>query len=271
MKEQEPMGNRLRDKVAIVAGAGQTPGETLGNGRACALRFALEGASVVCVDLDQDSAEETVDMIRLAGGEAVAVAADVTQESDCEAFVTQCLDTYGRVDILHNNVGVGAGDTGPSKMTEEVWDRIMGTNLKGVVFATKHVLPSMRQQQSGSIINISSVAAVCSTGLTAYKTSKAALNAYTHTVAMSNARFGIRANVIMPGLMDTPMAIEVYTEAGHDRDLLIERRNESVPLQGGMGRAADIANAALFLASEEASFITGVVLPVDGGQSARIG
>lgn len=265
------MGSRLRNKVAIVAGAGQTPGEAVGNGRACALRFASEGARVVCVDREQDSAEETADMIRSAGGKAISIVADVTRESDCESFVAQCLSVYGRVDILHNNVGIGVGDTGPSKMTEEVWDRIMGTNLKGVVFATKHVLPSMRQQQSGTIINISSVAAVCATGLTAYKTSKAALNAYTHTVAMSNARFGIRANVIMPGLMNTPMAIEVYTEAGHDRDRLIEARNESVPLRGGMGDAADIAHAALFLASDEASFITGVVLPVDGGQSARIG
>ncbi len=265
------MGNRLVDKVAIVAGAGQTPGQTMGNGRACALRFAEQGARVLCVDRHLDSAQETVDLILAEGGAATARAADVTVESDCEAVVAECVDLYDRVDILHNNVGIGTNDTSPSRMTGDVWDAIMNTNLKGVVFATKHVLPVMREQGSGSIINISSVAAVCSVGIVAYKSSKAALNAYTHSVAMGNAKYGIRANVIMPGLMETPMAIEGYVAAGHDRDDLIAARNSLVPLKGGMGSAWDIANAALFLASDEAKFITGVSLPVDGGQSARIG
>jgi NAD(P)-dependent dehydrogenase (short-subunit alcohol dehydrogenase family) len=265
------MGERLRGKTAIVTGAGQTPGETVGNGRACALRFAAEGARVMCVDRVLDRAEDTVEGILDIGGEAMAFGADVTSEDECAAFVEATVEAYGAVDILHNNVGIGTHDVGPAHMTEDVWDTIMDTNLKGVVWATKHTLPVMRDLGSGCIINISSAAAVCSVGLSAYKTSKAALNAYTHGVAMGNARYGIRANVIMPGLIDTPMAIEGFVAAGRDRADLIAQRNSAVPLAGGMGSASDIANAALFLASDEAAFITGVALPVDGGQSARIG
>lgn len=265
------MTSRLQDKVAIVVGAGQTPGDTVGNGRACAVRFAQEGARVMCVDRDLDRAQATVDEIERAGGIGVATAADVVVEEACASIVDEALAAFGRIDILHNNVGIGTHDTGPSDMTEEIWDSILDTNLKGVVWATKHTLPVMRRQESGSIINISSVAAVCAVGLTAYKASKAALNAYTHTVAMGNARYGIRANVIMPGLMNTPMAIEGFVAGGRDRDELIAQRNAAVPLRGGMGSAIDIANAALFLASDEAAFITGVNLPVDGGQTAKIG
>lgn len=254
-----------------MAGAGQTPGDTVGNGRACALRFAEEGAKVLCVDRRLDSAQQTVDQICEAGGVADAMAADVTVEAECEAFVSRCVDLHGVVDVLHNNVGIGARDSSPSRVTEEVWDEIMGTNLKGAVFATKHVLGIMRGQGSGSIINISSVAAVCAVGIVAYKASKAALNAYTHSVAMGNAKYGIRANVIMPGLMETPMAIEGFVASGREREELIAIRNSLVPLKGGMGTCWDVANAAVFLASDEAKFITGVNLPVDGGQSARVG
>ena len=265
------MGDRLAQKVAIVVGAGQTPGETIGNGRACAIRFAEEGARVMCVDRRLDRAEHTVAEITAAGGEAFALGADATSDDECAAFIAACVEAYGTIDVLHNNVGIGTHDTSPSHMTEEVWDSIMRTNLKAAVFATKHVLPVMRANESGSIINISSVAAVCAVGLAAYKASKAALNAYTHSVALGNAQFGIRANVIMPGLMNAPMAIEGFVAAGHDREQLIERRNAAVPLKGGMGTAGDIANAALFFASDESSFITGVNLAVDGGQMAKIG
>jgi NAD(P)-dependent dehydrogenase (short-subunit alcohol dehydrogenase family) len=265
------MGGRLEDKVAIVVGAGQTPGETIGNGRATAIRFAQEGARVCLVDHHVESAEETLTMITNEGGEGFCVEANVTDEGQCKRFIEACAARYGCIDVLHNNVGIGAGDSGPANMTEEVWDRILATNLKGVVFACKHVLPIMRQQGSGSIINISSVAAVCSVGIVAYKTSKAALNAYTHSLAIGNAKYNIRANVIMPGLMNTPMAIEGYVAAGIDREELVARRHASVPLGQQMGSAWDVANAALFLASDEARFITGVSLPVDGGQSARVG
>ncbi len=265
------LAGRLAEKVAIIVGAGQTPGATVGNGRATALRFAEEGATLLLVDRDLDSARETLTLVEQRGGEGSVFQADVTLETQCAAMVAACAERFGRVDVLHNNVGVGAGDGGPTSMTEDVWDRIFATNIKSIMFTCKHVLPVMRDQRNGVITNISSVAAVCAVGLVAYKSSKAALNAYTQALATGNAQFGIRANVIMPGLINTPMAIEGYVAAGHDRQVLVRQRDARVPLGGKMGDAWDIANAALFLASEEAKFITGVCLPVDGGQSARIG
>lgn len=262
---------RLADKIAVVVGAGQTPGDTVGNGRATAIRFAEEGAQVLLVDRNGASAEQTLAMVRERGGDGSVCVADVTRETDCAGIVSTCVERYGRIDVLHNNVGIGTGDRGAASMTVEVWDRIFDTNLKGIMLVCRHALPVMREQRAGVILNISSVAAVCSVGIAAYKTSKAALNAFTHHLAMANARYGIRANVIMPGLMNTPMAIEGYVAAGRDRDELIRSRDAQVPLGARMGTAWDVANAALFLASDEARFITGVALPVDGGQSARIG
>jgi NAD(P)-dependent dehydrogenase (short-subunit alcohol dehydrogenase family) len=262
---------RLAGKIAIVVGAGQTPGETIGNGRATAVRFAEEGALLLLVDRDRASAEETLALVRQRGGDGSVCTADITREGDCQQFSAACVERYGRIDILHNNVGIGTGDCGAASMTVEIWDRIFDTNLKGIMLACKHVLPVMRAQRQGVITNISSVAAVCAVGIVAYKTSKAALNAYTHALASGNAAHGIRANVIMPGLMNTPMAIEGYVAAGRDRESLIRARDAQVPLGGKMGDAWDVANAALFLASDEARFITGACLPVDGGQSARIG
>ena len=266
------MSGRLAGKVAIVMGAGQTPGDTIGNGRATALLFAREGARVVAVDRRLDSAEETVAMIRGEGGEAEAVCADATREADCAALVADCVRRSGRIDVLHNNVGIGGGDDGPAHVTEEAWDRILAVNLKSVVFPCKHVLPVMREQKGGAITNVSSIAAVCVTPAVAYKTSKAGINAYTQSLALGNAKYGIRANVIMPGLMETPMAIEgISRERGIPKQELIRQRNQAVPLGGKMGTAWDVAWAAVFLASDEARFITGVMLPVDGGQSARVG
>ena len=262
---------RLEHKIALVVGAGQTPGATIGNGRATAQRFAQEGAFVVCLDKESESLAETVDQIVNEGGRAQAIVADITDEAACAAAVARVSADHGRLDILHNNVGIGAGDRGATSMPVEVWERIMNVNLTAIMQMCKHALPVMRDQRCGAITNISSVAAVCSVGLVAYKTSKAALNAYTHALATGNAAYGVRANVIMPGLMNTPMAIEGNVAAGADREELIARRNKAVPLQGQMGTAWDVANAALFLASDEARFITGVALPVDGGQSAKIG
>ncbi len=267
---------RLENKRCVVVGAGQTPGNTIGNGRATAVRFAQEGARVFCVDRNLESAQQTVEQIVNAGGEAEAFAADITDETQCAALVTHAQQHFGGIDVLHNNVGIGTGDTGPTSMSVDVWERIFQVNLTGIMQVCKYALPILREQRKGVITNISSVAAVCSVGIVAYKTSKAALNAYTHALAMGNAKFGVRANVIMPGLMNTPMAIEGNVAAGADREELIERRNRSVPLWSSsagstMGDAWDVANAALFLASDEAKFITGVALPVDGGQSAKIG
>lgn len=262
---------RLAGKIAVVVGAGQTPGATLGNGRATALRFAEEGATLLLADRREDSAEETLALVRERGGDGSVCVADITREADCQRLIGEAVARHGRIDVLHNNVGIGTGDRGAASMTVEVWDRIFDTNLKGIMLACKHALPVMRAQRGGVITNISSVAAVCAVGIVAYKSSKAALNAYTHALASGNASYGIRANVIMPGLMNTPMAIEGYVAAGRDREALVRERDALVPLGGRMGDAWDVANAALFLASDEARFITGVCLPVDGGQSARIG
>ena len=263
---------RLKDKVAIVVGAGQTPGDTIGNGRATAILFAREGARVLLVDNNFESVQETQRLIEAEGGTCSAVKADFTNQQDCESFVRAAKQTYGRVDVLHNNVGIGGANDEILSLPEESWDRIMTVNLKGMFLSCRSVLPIMREQKSGAIINISSIAAVCSTGIVAYKTSKAGVNALTHQIALENAKYNIRANAIMPGLMNTPMAIEGISRArGIPKEDLIRTRDASVPLGGKMGTAWDVAYAALFLASDEAKFITGIILPVDGGQSARIG
>jgi len=266
------MAGRLDGKIAIVVGAGQTPGDTIGNGRATAILFAREGASVLAVDRDGDSALETVRQIREAGGTAEAFTADVTRSADCRALVERCVERFGRIDVLHQNVGIGAGDSGAVHLSEETWDRIHSVNLKSMFLTCKHALPVMRRQRSGVILNVSSIASVCSVGLLAYKTSKAGVNALTHALAIGNAEHGIRVNAILPGLMNTPMAIETITqERKVPKEDVIRFRDAQVPLGRKMGTAWDVAYAALFLASDEAKFITGILLPVDGGQSARIG
>jgi NAD(P)-dependent dehydrogenase (short-subunit alcohol dehydrogenase family) len=265
---------RLEGKIALVVGAGQSPGEGIGNGRATALRFAREGAKVLAVDRNLASAEETASLARQESGDCVAFEADVTREPTLAAAVAAAVTRWGRLDILHNNVGVSiaGGDAPPLEITEEAFDRICAINLRGTVMACKHALPIMRQQRSGTIINISSAAAWENYPLVAYKATKAAMIAYTRQIAIQNASFGVRANVILPGLMDTPMAVDTRARAsGKTRAEVAAERDARVPLRGRMGTAWDVAAAALFLASDEASFITGVALPVDGGATARIG
>jgi len=266
------MGERLAGKVAVITGAGQTPGETIGNGRATALLFAREGAQLLLVDRRGDSARETVDLVRAEGGVAEAFEADITSETACEAIAAAAVERFGRIDILHNNVGIGAGDAGPTSLTEANWHRIMDVNLTGPWLVCKHVLPVMRAQEYGVITNISSVAAIASTPMIAYKVSKAGLNALTQSLASSGARHGIRANAIMPGLMDTPMAIEGFAaQRGVSREQVRADRARQVPLRRRQGSAWDTAHASLFLASDEAAYITGVLLPVDGGLHIQIG
>jgi len=268
------MGDRLAGKTAIVVGAGQTAGDTIGNGRATALLFAREGARVLLVDRDRDSLEETHALAeREAPGATSPFVADIVDEDACAAIVARAQTVFaGRIDVLHNNVGIGAGDGGPTSLDAAVWDRIIETNLKAMWLTCKHVVPIMREQQSGAIVNISSVAAIAGVGnLTAYKISKAGVNALTQALAVTNARFGIRANAIMPGLIDTPMAVDATARARNvAREVVADARARTVPL-GHQGSAWDIAYAALYLASDEAAFVTGVVLPVDGGQSAMVG
>lgn len=253
-------------------GGGQTPGVTIGNGRAIATLFARHGASVMVVDRRLERAEATVASIIDEGGTAVAMAGDITRSVDCAAAVAATIEAFGSLDILVNNVGIGGEDGGPVTLQEDVWDRIQEVNLKGMYLSCKHALPVMRERGAGAIVNISSIAATCATGMLAYKTSKAGVNALTHAVAMGNARHGIRVNGIMPGLMDTPMAVDATAAAtGVDRAEIASRRDAQVPLGGRQGTAWDVAYAALYLASDEARFVTAVTVPVDGGQSARVG
>ncbi|MDP1869910.1 MAG: SDR family NAD(P)-dependent oxidoreductase [Bradyrhizobium sp.] len=265
---------RLRDRVAIVVGAGQSPGEGIGNGRATALTFAREGARVLCVDHNLESAQETVDMIGANGGTAAAYRADVTNNAELEAMVADAHTRWNRIDILHNNVGVSiaGGDAELLDFTEQALERCVAINLKSCIFAAKHVIPIMRQQKGGTIINISSMAAITTYPYVAYKATKSAMIAFTEQLAYQNAQYGIRANVILPGLMNTPMAVDTRArEFKKSRAEVEAERDAKVPLRGKMGTGWDVANAALFLASDEASFITGVTLPVDGGASVRRG
>jgi len=267
---------RLKDKTALVVGAGQAPGPTpaIGNGRATSILFARQGARVLAVDRNLESAEETAQMIRDEGGEAAAAAADVTDEAAVKAAVDACVERWGRVDILHNNVGISVegGDAPMTEITTEAFGRIVDVNLRGMIYACKHTLPVMRQQMGGAIVNISSMAAREDYPWVGYKATKAAIIAVTEQLAIQNAEYGIRANAILPGLMDTPMAVDRRAEAwGRPRDEIAAERDAKIPLLGKMGTAWDVAHAALFLASDEAKFITGAALPVDGGRGVRVG
>lgn len=257
------MTGRLRGKTAIITGAGQQPGSTPGNGRATAIRFAQEGATCILVDINREFAEETREMI--GQDDTLVIAADVTDESACQGIVHETLEKFGRIDVLHNNVGLSKGDRATPDLDADVWDRIMTLNLKSMFMLCKAALPSMRDRRSGSIITISSTSSLSMRPTVAYKTSKGAINTFTQHVAAENAHFGVRANVIVPGLIDTPMAIERRAaETGRTREEIRAERDAMVPM-GHMGEAWDVANAAVFLASDEAKYITGVLLPVDGG------
>ncbi len=267
------MTGRLAGKIAIVVGAGQTPGETVGNGRAISILFAREGAEVLCVDRDQARAEETVAIITAEGGVAHALAANITKSADCDSILATAKSHWGRIDILINNVGIGGGGDGPAhRLSEDAFDRILNVNLKGMWLTTKAILPLMREQGFGAMVNISSLASFAGGNQTAYEVSKAAVNRLTTSVASANSTKGVRCNAIAMGLMDTPMAVAgIASATGQDPEAVRASRNARVPLGGKMGTAWDTAHAALFLASDDARFITGQVLVVDGGMSGRLG
>ena len=262
------MSGRVEGKVAIVVGAGQTPGATIGNGRATAILLAREGAQVVVADRDLASAEESVAMIVDEGGAAAAVEVDATSERSLAAMVAQTVGRYGSIDILHNNVGasVGAGDASPLDLSEEGFDRIVALNLKSAWLASRQAIPAMRERGGGSIVNISSMAARHAYPFLGYKATKTALLALTEQLAAQHARENIRVNAILPGAMNTPMAIEPRVAAGSARAELVAQRDSRIPLGGKMGTGWDVGYAALFLHSEEARFISGVALHVDGAE-----
>lgn len=259
---------RLSGKVAVIIGAGQSPGEGVGNGRAAAIRFAREGARVMIVDRRLDSAEETAALVAAEGFECSALAADVTHEHELAKVMSETKQRWGSLDLLHNNVGVSlrGGDADLLSITEENFDNICRINLRGTVFACKHALAIMRDQRSGTIVNVSSAAAIGKYPYVAYKATKAAVIAFTEQMALQWAPYGVRINCILPGLIDTPMAIETRArEWKQTRDQVLAERVSKIPL-ARHGTAWDVANAALFLASDEAQFITGVSLVVDGGR-----
>lgn len=263
------MVDRLKGKTAIVFGAGSS-GPGWGNGKAAAVAYAREGAAVACIDLDRAAAEETANIIAGEGNRAVAIAANVTDQASVDDAVAATVQALDGIDILHNNVGV-THMGGPVELDEKSFHAAVDLNLGSVYRCAKAVLPHMLEKGRGAIVNISSLAAIRYTGYPyfAYYATKAAVNQATVALAMQYARQGIRANCIMPGLIDTPLIYKQiagqYASAGE----MVAARNAMVPV-GRMGTAWDIAAAAVFLASDEAQFITGVCLPVDGGQSCAV-
>ncbi|MFO1137431.1 MAG: glucose 1-dehydrogenase [Rhodoblastus sp.] len=262
------MTGRLQDRIAIVFGAGSV-GPGWGNGKATATTFAREGAHVVCVDYNKAAAEETVSIITGEGHRASAAVCDVTKSDEVKAVVDLVVDAHGRIDILHNNVGY-ATMGGPIELTEDEWRKTFDLNITGCFLTCKHVLPHMLARKSGAIVNVSSIAAIRWTGYpyAAYYAAKAAVNNFTMGLALQYAKDGIRANAIMPGLMNTPLIHQQITGQYKDAHEMVRARDAACPM-GRMGTAWDVAKAALFLASDEAAYITGVSLPVDGGLTCR--
>jgi NAD(P)-dependent dehydrogenase (short-subunit alcohol dehydrogenase family) len=261
---------RLQGKVAIVTGAGCV-GPGWGNGRAVSVRFAEEGARIFAVDKDMDAMAETLARIRQAGGDVTAHVCDITDSAAVALMVEACTAAYGRVDILVNNVG-GSAPGGPVEMTEQAWDAQVDFNLKSVFLTCKHVLPLMEAQGAGAIVNMSSTSGIRWTGAAqiGYASSKAGIIQFSRVVAVQYAKKGIRVNTVVPGQMHTPMveARLAKQRTGGDLDALLKQRVARIPL-GFMGDGRDTANAALFLASDEARFVTGTEIVVDGGMSAR--
>lgn len=261
---------RFRDKVAIVTGAGCV-GPGWGNGRAIAVRLAEEGARVLAVDRDIERVHETLARAGAAGSAIRPWAADVTRSESVSEMAAACLDTFGRIDVLINNVG-GSAPGGPVEMDEAVWDMQVDVNLKSVYLSCRHVLPTMLAQGSGAIVNIASTSGLRWTGSAqvAYAATKAGVIQLSRVVAVQHAAAGVRVNCVVPGQLHTPMveARLAGQRTGGNVDTLLAQRLQRIPL-GFMGDGRDTAGAALFLASDEARFITGTELVVDGGMTAR--
>lgn len=265
---------RLDNKIAIVLGAGQTPGTTMGNGRATALRYAQEGATVVVADRELTRARQTSELITKDGGKALARSVDVQQEEDVRELIDGTLARFGRIDIAHYNVGISipSGDEDIESLSAEDFTLVSNINLRGAALMAKYAVPIMKSQKKGAIVYIGSNSALIDHPNVAYKTSKAGLISLAQHLAIRHAREGIRVNVVVPGLINTPMAVEKRVRmGGQPRDKIIADRISKVPLAGRGGTAWDVANAALFLASPEADFITGTTLVVDGGQFLNAG
>jgi NAD(P)-dependent dehydrogenase (short-subunit alcohol dehydrogenase family) len=268
---------RLNDKVVIVAGGGSI-GDGMSNGRAAALTYAREGARVLVADVDEESAVVTQNQVRSEGGIAEIFVGDLTKAVDVESMVSRCREAFdGTIGVLHNNIGI-VRTGGPVELPEETWDLVVTVNLKTLFLTAKYVLPIMEAQRYGVITNIGSMSGYRYTGLSmiAYATTKGAIPAFTRTIAMQYAAVGVRANSVHPGVIDTPMQ-SATTDDGYgavfgnvDAASLRAKREATIPL-GRYGDPFDVANAAAFLASDEAAYITGVELMVDGGFTQRAG
>lgn len=264
------MSGRVQDKVIVVTGAGSI-GPGWGNGKAAAVLYAREGAKVVINDINTAAVEETAKLIRSEGGAVVAAGGDVSKSDDVQGLMSLAVERFGRIDGLHNNVGI-VEVGGPEELSEANWDRLIAINLRSMYLTMKYALPHMVRAGRGAIINISSIAAQRYIGYpsASYSASKGAIVQLTQNVAVQYAAKGVRANCVLPGLMDTPQ-IRAYVTSGYggDAEQMIAKRNALCPT-GAMGNAWDVAYASLFLASDEARYITGQTLVVDGGITARI-
>lgn len=259
------MAGRLQGKVAIVTGAG-TAGQAIGNGKACAVLFAREGAKVLAVDLDMGRAQATAQAIQAEGGHCIACQADVSRAQECAEMVAQCLMHFGRIDVLQNNVGI-TQSAGPVELPEQEWDRVMNVNARSMFLTVKHVLPHMQRQGSGSIVNIGSINSERAIPFPkfAYAASKAAMIAMSREIAITYAAQGIRSNVVLVGLIRSPI-VEQQNLALYGGDLeRMWRTRDAMSPTGRQGEVWDVAQASLFLASDESRYVNAVVLPVDGG------
>lgn len=259
------MANRLEGKVAVVTGAG-TRGTGIGNGKACAILYAREGARVLAADIDRDAAAATAEMIRAEGGVCVPCAADVSRSQDCRAMIEECVARFGRIDVLHNNVGI-TNSGGPVDYEEEQWERMMDVNARSMFLTAKHALPHMERQRCGSIVNIGSINGVRAIPFPklAYAASKAAMIAMSREIAIQYAPLGIRSNVVLVGLIRSPIVEQNNTRLyGGDVDEMWAKRDRMSPT-GKQGEVWDVANTSLFFASDESKYVNGTVLPVDGG------
>jgi NAD(P)-dependent dehydrogenase (short-subunit alcohol dehydrogenase family) len=266
---------RLEGKVAIVVGGGSIlPG--WGNGKAAAVLYAVEGAKVLVVDNRREAADETVEIIKAAGGVASAAAASAVDERAVAQFVEQCVSTYGRVDVLHNNVGGQGTGRSLDNITLDDWNEMMALNITSAMLSSRAVLPHMRRQGGGSIVNIASIGGIrhLNTPMAVYAAGKAGLIGFTQNVALTHAKEGIRANCVLPGYIDTPFISRPvkgqpsYAAKGFkSTEEYGAARNKVIPM-GRMGTGWDVAYASLFLASDEAAYVTGTTLLVDGGVTA---
>jgi NAD(P)-dependent dehydrogenase (short-subunit alcohol dehydrogenase family) len=264
-----PVGrNRLEGKVVLVFGAGSV-GEGWGNGKATSVAYAREGATVIAVDREKSAADATASIVDALGGRARSFEADVTDSASVKAVVEEVIKAEGHIDVLHNNVGTTIMG-GPVELSESDWRTVLDVNLTSAYLTCKHVLPGMLARGKGAIINISSIAAIRYTGYpySAYYAAKAGVNQFTVGLALQYARQGIRVNAIMPGLMNTPLIYQQISGQYSDAEAMARARHEATPM-GRMGTGWDIAAAAVFLASDEANYITGVCLPVDGGLTCK--